>query len=111
MINGKTEVIGDQELIDEFVNFSNSEGSENLSLSQAFKLSSYADGLVQFLTVGGGLIGLSKCIIEYLKIKHKTRRIKIKKEDGSELEIEASSSDELVKILSVAEVLIIENKE
>lgn len=67
-------------------------------------------GLVQFLTVGGGLAGLANCVIQFLKLKYQKRSVKIRFQDGSEINVEGLSTKEIEDLLVNAKALVITSK-
>ena len=67
--------------------------------------------LLEYLTVGGGIAAIAKCILEYLKLHYQKRRVSIKLKDSIEVEIEGQSLKEIENLLKVAEKVIIQKEE
>lgn len=78
------------------------------TISRTFQMSSYFDAAVHLLTIGGGVAGVAKCIIEYLKLKHASRKISIITSDNEKIEIEANSTEEVEKLVNIAQSIVIE---
>ncbi len=67
--------------------------------------------VLDYFTVGGGMIAIAKCLIEYLKLKKQTIRIVVKTKEGSMVEVEAPSEKEVLELFRNVEHILIEKTE
>lgn len=79
-------------------------------IDNEFNLEESVTQIINFLTVGGGIVGAAKCIIEYLKIKHQNSKIRVKKKSGEEIEIEIADKDLIKSLLQDARLVIIDQE-
>ena len=106
MNKSSVEIIGTSDLITEFLSFSKDFGQ--YQATPTLRMSSYFEGIIHLLTFGGGIAGLAKCLLEYVKIKNQNRKIRIKKKDGSEIEIVGNSIKEIQELILEAELMVLE---
>jgi hypothetical protein len=66
--------------------------------------------IVSFLTAAGHLTPIALCVCAWLKQRYKTRKLIVERKDGSRIEIEAGSPEEIEEILKSAETITIERK-
>jgi hypothetical protein len=85
---------------------------EGLPMKKTTQLNLDQVEIVHYLTVGGGALGLGKCLLSFLKLKYQTRKVTIKTSNGQEVNIEALSVDEINELLKSAnEILLADQKE
>lgn len=82
---------------------------EGIKLIQAANLNVASSEILQYLTVGGGITAIAKCILQYLKIHSQRRKIAIELKNSIKIEIEGQSVGEIEKLLETAERIIISN--
>lgn len=81
--------------------------NENIVLNRKPSLNISEDHIVHYLTLGGGFLGLAKCILEYLKLKYQRRSVTIKDQSGKEVIVEGLSVEEVEKLLHSADKIYI----
>ncbi|QDK82643.1 hypothetical protein EXU85_30155 [Spirosoma sp. KCTC 42546] len=88
----------------EFEKFLN---SEQIQLIQKPVLNLDTSSVLEYLTVGGGITAIAKCILQYLQLHYQKRKVTIKLKDTLEIDVEASSIKELEKLLEAADTITI----
>lgn len=106
----KFELISNYDELDSIIKVAK-ESEINISVTPTFNLSQEVEGILHFLTVGGGLAGFAKLIISYLNIKNQKRKIRLKLHDLTEVEIEGNSISELEVLLEKTKTIIIQSTE
>lgn len=94
----------EKELVEEFAS---SLRVEEIKMIKSPTLNFGADQLLEFLTVGGGIAAISKCILEYLKLHYQKRKVHIKIDDSRTIEVEGQSKKEIEELLAVAQKIIV----
>jgi hypothetical protein len=82
---------------------------EGLELRRKVQLNLNENEFVHYITVGGGALGLAKCLISYLKLKYQKRKITIIS-NGKKISIESYSVEEITTLLNDAEEFMISDK-
>lgn len=71
----------------------------------AFNVSEYLPLATQLIVATGGFAGLAKIVVTYLTLKHQTRKITITDNDNRKIEIEATSLEEVERLLATAKAI------
>lgn len=67
--------------------------------------------VINYFLVGGGLVSITKVIVDYVKIKASTRKVIIETKQGDHITIEGQSLDEVKDLLSNCYKIFIDNNE
>lgn len=94
------EILIDKDIDSEFRTLLNDEG---IKLVKKPVLNLDSNLILEYLTVGGGIAAIAKCILEYLKLHFQKRRVVIKLKDSTEIEVEGKSIKEIEILLKTAE--------